>query len=167
MEDWVDTQLSKSKELEDLESVFSSHSRAGEECGRRSQLKLRHVQRTNQVEGLDSPILSSRNRSFPSSPAFPTYMAATKSAQAKVRSASSPKVRIGGNLDMNSDCYSPSNRKLSIVSSINHEVLNYGRTSKLSNNQQRSPSLKGLSRPLKSSQNIKDLSINSDFSTHN
>ncbi|XP_058782132.1 protein IQ-DOMAIN 11-like [Vicia villosa] len=128
MEQRVDMQHSKSKELEDLDSVFSSHCRAVEDCGRR-HLKLRHIQKQNEDEGLDSPILSSRNSfpqsseredySFPRSPAIPTYMAATKSTQAKVRSTSTPKTRIGGNWDINYDCYSPC----------------------------KSPSLKGLSRP--------------------
>ncbi|WVY99749.1 hypothetical protein V8G54_025819 [Vigna mungo] len=162
MEQWVDTQLSKSKELEDLVSVFSSHhSRPGEESGRR-ELKVRNNQRQNQFEGLDSPAVSSRNtfphrsqtseaedHSFPSSPAIPTYMAATKSTQAKARSTSSPRARLGGNFDMNSDSYSPCKKKLPLVSSTN---------------QQRSPSLKGLPRPLKLSQTLRDLSINSDCS---
>ncbi|KHN13712.1 protein IQ-DOMAIN 14-like [Glycine soja] len=169
MEQWVDTQLSKSKELEDLDSVFSSHySRPGEECGRR-QLKLRNFQRQNQIEALDSPSLSSRNQtsgaedhSVPSSPAIPTYMAATKSTQAKARSTSSPRARIGGNFDINSDSYSPCKNKLPIVTSINGEVLSNGRIGKLSSNQQRSPSLKGLPRPLKLSQTLRGLSINSD-----
>ncbi|KAK7271426.1 hypothetical protein RJT34_27313 [Clitoria ternatea] len=184
MEQWVDTQLSKSKELEDLDSVFSTHfSRAWEECGRK-QLKLRNIQTQNHVEGsLDSPMLGSRNsllhrshnseaeqdHSFPSSPAIPTYMAATKSTQAKVRPASSPRTRIGGNFD-NSESHSPCKKKLSIVaSSINSEVLSSNvRMSKVtSNNQQRSPSLKGLSRPLKSSHTTRDLSINSDCSVQN
>ncbi|ESW21015.1 hypothetical protein PHAVU_005G033800 [Phaseolus vulgaris] len=162
MEQWVDTQLSKSKELEDLDSVFSSHhSRTGKESGKR-QLKLRNTQIQNQVEGLDSPALSSRNtfphrsqtseaenHSFPSSPAIPTYMAATKSTQAKARSTSSPRARTGGNFDMNSDSYSPCKKKLPLVTSLN---------------QQRSPSLKGIPRPLKLSQTLRDLSINSDCS---
>jgi len=165
MEQWVDTQLSKSKELEDLVSVFSSHhSKPGEENGRR-QLKLRNTERQNQVEGLDSPAVSSRNtfphrsqiseaedHTFPNSPSIPTYMAATKSTQAKARSTSSPRARLGGNFDMNSDTYSPCKKKLPLVSSIN---------------QQRSPSLKGLPRPLKLSQTLRDLSINSDCSVPN
>ena len=179
MEQWVDTQLSKSKELEDLDSVFSSNSRGGEECGRR-QLKLRNIERQTNVEGLDSPKLASRkscphrregsegeDHSFPCSSAIPTYMAATKSAQAKVRSASSPRVKTGGNFDMNSDSYSPCKKKLSIATSINSEVLSSGKMGKLGSNQQRSPSLKGHSRPIKSSQTMKDLSNNSDCSVPN
>ncbi|KAL5143402.1 Protein IQ-DOMAIN 14 [Glycine soja] len=184
LEQWVDTQLSKSKELEDLDSVFSSHSRAGEEYGGR-QLKLTSInnQRQSPVEGLDSPTLGSRrsfphrrqcsvgeDHSFSSSPATPAYMAATESAKAKARSTSSPKIRTGRNVDMNSDSYSPCKKKLSISSSINSEVLNSGRMGKLSssNQQQRSPSFKGLSVPIKSSRTtIKDLSINSDCSLPN
>ncbi|CAJ2655103.1 unnamed protein product [Trifolium pratense] len=184
LEQWVDTQLSKSKELEDLDSVFSSNSKTAEEFGTR-QLKLRNTtQRQNQnpLEGLDSPILLSRksfphrrqcsieDQSFSSSPATPAYMAATESAKAKARSTSSPKAR-SWNYDMNSDSYlSPCKKKLSIVSSVNSDVLNSGgRMGKLSgSNQQRSPSLKGISVPIKSSRTIiKDLSINSDCSLPN
>ncbi|WJX49729.1 Protein of unknown function (DUF4005) [Trifolium repens] len=183
LEQWVDTQLSKSKELEDLDSVFSSNSRTGEEFGTR-QLKLRNTttqrQYQNPLEGLESPILLSRksfphkrqcsieDQSFSSSPATPAYMAATESAKAKARSTSSPKAR-SWNYDMNSDSYlSPCKKKLSIVSSVNSDVLN-GRMGKLSgSNQQRSPSLKGISVPIKSSRTIiKDLSINSDGSLPN
>ncbi|KAE9584841.1 hypothetical protein Lal_00024315 [Lupinus albus] len=168
LEQWVDTQLSKSKELEDLDTVFSSHSRD-------------NIQRHNQVERLDSPIVAPKksfpytnksssegeNRSFPNSPKIPTYMAATKSAQAKVRSTSSPRVRTGVHLDMNSNSNSPCKKKLSVVTSISTEVLNNGKIVKLSSTQQRSPSLKGISRPIKSNQTMKDFSINSDSSMLN
>jgi len=138
MEQWK--QHSKSKELEDLDSVVSSHCREMDDCGRR-QLKLGKIQRQNEIEGFDSPILSTRkylphrskkleggDYSFQSSLTIPTYMVATKSTQAKVRSTSTPRTRIGRNWDMSSDCYSPSKRRLN-------------------NNQQGSPNLKGHSRP--------------------
>ena len=47
------------------------------------------------------------DHSFLSSPATLAYMAATESTKAKARSTSSPKIRTGGNVDMNSDNYSP------------------------------------------------------------
>ncbi|KAF5952522.1 hypothetical protein HYC85_010466 [Camellia sinensis] len=55
---------------------------------------------------------------FASSPAVPTYMAATESAKAKARSMSSPRLR-GVNLDACSDTNSPYKHKLPPISSVN------------------------------------------------
>ncbi|KAJ7949276.1 Protein IQ-DOMAIN like [Quillaja saponaria] len=179
LEQWVDTQLGKSKELEDLESVFSSNSKAGDECGER-QLKLRNFPRRNHVEGLDSPSLAPRksfnhrkqcsigdgNSLSSTSPKIPTYMAATESAKAKARSTSSPKLRTL-NLDTSSESNSPSKNKLSLISSINSELPSSVRMGKHSGHQQRSPSMKGLSVPIKSNRTAKDLSFNSDCSLLN
>ncbi|KAK9682488.1 hypothetical protein RND81_10G077100 [Saponaria officinalis] len=85
----------------------------------------------------------------PSSPTnLPTYMAATKSAKAKTRSLSSPRLRPM-RFDAYSDGDSPYKRKLSPMSSVNSEVTGSS-FSKVSNksfyssSQQKSPTLKGV-----------------------
>ena len=60
LEQWVNTQLSKSKELEDLDSIFRSHSRAGEEYGGRKLKPRSSIQRKNPVEGFLVPNIFSR-----------------------------------------------------------------------------------------------------------
>ncbi|EOY17572.1 Iq-domain 14, putative isoform 4 [Theobroma cacao] len=178
LDQWVDTQVSKSKELEDLDSVWNSNPKPAEE-NRAKQLRLKTFPRQYHMEGLDSPLLVPRrsfhrkqcslgeDNSFSTSPVVPTYMAATQSAKAKVRSMSSPKLRPGS-FDTQSESYSPYKNKLSLISSITRDVPNSCRiSSRPSAYQQRSPSLKGVPGPVKSKRTLKDLSFNSECSLPN
>lgn len=131
LEQWVDTRLAKREDLQNLASVFSSTARIREESGGR-QLKLRNSQKQYHKDGFDSPITKSfhhrKQRSVGDgisagggSPIVPTYMAATESAKAKVRSLSSPRLRPVC-FDAQSEISSPYKHKLSPISSINSEV---------------------------------------------
>lgn len=171
----MDTQVAKSKELEDLDSVLTSNPKPRVEY-RGKKIKLQGLQRLCQLEGVDSPIAFPRkslhrkqcslgeDSSYSGSPVVPTYMAATESAKAKTRStSSSPKLRRVS-FDAYSDSYSPCKNKLSLIST-SAEVPASSRNGRPSAYQQRSPSLKGLSIPVKSNRTLKDLSFNSDRSS--
>lgn len=175
LDEWVDTQVTKSRELEDLDSVPTSNPRQGEDFGRR-QLKLRNIQVQKNFEGLDSPLSISRRsfhhrrqcslgdqNSLSSSPFVPAYMAATASAKAKSRSMSSPKIRTRS-FETCSESYSPCKNKLSLISPMTTEMPTSGRIGKTNGYQQRSPGLKGLAGPIKSCRTVKDLSFDSEYS---
>ncbi|XVE69534.1 hypothetical protein DITRI_Ditri09bG0159700 [Diplodiscus trichospermus] len=180
LDEWMDTQVNKSKELEDLDSVWTSNREPIEESrGKQLRLKTFPRQYHYHVDGLDSPVPVPRrsfhrkqcslgeDNSFCTSPVVPTYMAATQAAKAKVRSMSSPKLRAGS-FDTQSESYSPYKNKLSLVSSVTSEVTSsYRIGSRPSAYQQRSPCLKGVPGPVKSKRTLKDVSFNSERSLPN
>lgn len=175
LEQWVDTQLSKNSD-----TAFPSNVRIREEYG--AKLKPRNSHKPHHIEDfeLDPPISIQRrsfhhkkqnsvgnDSGFPSFPIIPTYMAATESAKAKLRSMSSPRLR-GVNFDAHSESNSPYKHKLKLspISSINSEVTSSSRVCdcKFGGVEQISPSLKGFPRPVKSNRSSKDLSFDSESS---
>ncbi|WCJ39000.1 IQ-domain 11 [Euphorbia peplus] len=174
LEQWVDTQVSKSKELEDLDTILTSNPKPKLEYT--SEKHPKHIRNLQNPES-ESPIIATPRRSFHrkqnslgeessftrSPTTIPTYMASTESAKAKSRSMSSPKLRPAS-YDAYSDGYSPSKNRLNLMNEIGR---NGGRGfGTYQNQQQRSPSLKGISGvPVKSNHAVlKDLSFDSDCS---
>lgn len=109
-----------------------------------TQLKVRKMHRADCIEDLHSPSSLPRRsfsnvkpkshvdvNSLPSSPIFPTYMAATESAKAKTRSMSTPKQHLRLHEAYSGQC-SPYNLKISTWSSFNgglNDSTRKGRTS--------------------------------------
>ncbi|KAK7857578.1 hypothetical protein CFP56_017139 [Quercus suber] len=98
---WVDTQITKSRELEYLDLALTSTLRQRYDY-RRKQLNLKNVK----GQRLDSPTFVPRisihhrrqcslrdHNPLLSSPVVPTYMNVTESTEAKARSMNSPKIR--------------------------------------------------------------------------
>ncbi|KZV41838.1 protein IQ-DOMAIN 14 [Dorcoceras hygrometricum] len=172
LEQWVDAQLAKRDELGNLDRTLPVNARNRDELGDR-QFNLRYSQKQHQVGMPDSPVFTPKRQfhhrkqrstgddfSCTASPVIPAYMASTKSAKAKARSLSSPRLRPI-NSDVCSEINSPHKHYLSPISSINSELTSISWLRNPVSLSQRSPRLKGLQGPIKSTISIKDLHLDS------
>ncbi|KAL1207043.1 Protein IQ-DOMAIN 11 [Cardamine amara subsp. amara] len=173
LDEWVDTQLTKSKELEDID--FSSKTKPKLETLIEKQLKTpRNSSPRRLVNNHRRQVSLGEEEQSPDVVAVttPTYMVATESAKAKSRSLSSPRIRPRS-FDTQSESYSPYKNKLCLTTSVMSEapskvrIANNGNNTRPSAYQQRSPGLRGFNiGPLKSCNHtlLNDLSINSERS---
>ncbi|VVB14375.1 unnamed protein product [Arabis nemorensis] len=170
LDEWVDTQITKSKELEDLD--LSSKTKPKDETLNKTPRNSSPRRLANNHKRHVS--IGEEEQQNPGAGAVttPTYMVATESAKAKSRSMSSPRIRPRS-FDTQSESYSPYKNKLCLTTSVMSEapskvrIANNGSNTRPSAYQQRSPGLRGFNiGPLKScnSTPLNDLSINSERS---
>ncbi|KAK1360468.1 DUF4005 domain-containing protein [Heracleum sosnowskyi] len=163
LEKWVDTRIPKREDLHNLVSVVSNRERIEDDKLGVKLVKPRNLHKQCHYEESGLPATRSFHRGKQQSigkiysagggsPVVPTYMAATESAKAKVRSMSTPRLRPMC-FDSNPKTISPYNHKLSPISSIKSEVTTTSMLTRFSNGySRRSPRLK---EPIKSNRNSK------------
>ncbi|KAG2334177.1 hypothetical protein Bca4012_016430 [Brassica carinata] len=174
LDEWVDTQRTKSKELEDLD--LSSRTKPKDDTMNKTPRNSSPRRLSNNNNHRRQASISEEEPQNPVATVTttPTYMVATESAKAKSRSLSSPRIRPRS-FDTQSESYSPYKNKLCLTSSVMSEAPSKvrvgnsnGNNSRASAYQQRSPGLRGFNiGPLKSCNNgtlLNDLSINSERS---
>ncbi|KAI3818457.1 hypothetical protein L1987_12264 [Smallanthus sonchifolius] len=169
LEHWVDTELAKRDDLQNL---------GKKEEFEIQKVKLRNLRLTDTPNHLPRTTRHRKQRSigeeYLGSPGFPTYMAATESARARARdrarSLSSPRLRPLS-VDTSSASNSPYKHKLlSPISSINSDASSSSRVWNANGRtgfSQGSPSLNGFPVYVKSSRTIKNLSFSSESSMPN
>ncbi|XP_017257446.1 protein IQ-DOMAIN 11 [Daucus carota subsp. sativus] len=154
LEQCVDTRISKREDLQNLVSVFSTRERIKHEEPGKEQVKSQNLQKQCHYKESELPAtrlvhlqkqhpIGNRYSAGGGSLAVPTYMAATVSAKAKVRSMSSPRLRPMS-FNSNSVTFSPYKHKSSPISSINSDLTTISMFNRPSHRySQRSPCLEG------------------------
>ena len=143
LDEWVDTQRTKSKELEDLDLSLKPKPKdeTMNKTPRNSSPRRLASFNNNHRRQVSISEEEEQNPGGAVTVVTPTYMVATESAKAKSRSLmSSPRIR-SRSFDTQLESYSPYKNKMCLTSSVMSEAPNKVRVSAY---QQRSPGLRGF-----------------------